>query len=215
VGLCGHCQCSLRTHASSPRLSLCLHRLAIDTHPFVPSIFRRISPQSCYRQHSDRPEPPNTMVARGLEDSELGPSTTALSDSIVFIGFPHSFVRLLLVFLIRTSARFLPTLAFLYSTSHPPLCPSISNIATHVCRRQDRRYKRAPFHLPFTFKFHSLVRSVLVPNCVSQPYKYPCARLAEKQATVAQSSLPSLICVLGNRGPFPSLSDPLPTGHTC
>jgi len=57
----------------------------------------------------------------------------------------------------------------------------ISDVAVWVCHHQDR------FFLPsFYPHFYSLVRSVLVPNRVSQPYKYPCARLAKQQATVAQ-----------------------------
>jgi len=83
----------------------------------------------------------------------------------------------------------------------PAAMPPKPNVAVRVCRRQDRR-----FYLPFTFLDISL--SYLSRNRISKPYKYPCARLAEKQATAAPFPISSLVCVFFS---LISLSDPSET----
>ena len=67
-------------HASSLRLFLRLHRLAIDTHSLVMPIFRHISPQISLPTTIGSPRVASTRVACRIEDGEVGLSTTALSD---------------------------------------------------------------------------------------------------------------------------------------
>jgi len=69
--------------------------------------------------------------------------------------------------------------------------PPKPNVAVRVYRQQDRH-----FYLPFTFLDLSL--SYLSCNCISKPYKYLCACLAEQQATVAQHYPLLLVCVPGD-----------------
>jgi len=86
----GFCACgstSLHKHASSLRPSLRHHRLAIDAHSLVISISRHTSPQTSLLTTLGSPRAANTTVARSLEDGEVGPSTSALSDRIVIYGF--------------------------------------------------------------------------------------------------------------------------------
>jgi len=80
------------------------------------------------------------------------------------------------VFLSEHPLAFFSTLAFPLFDLAPTVAPL--NVAARVCRRQDQ-----PFY--FTFTFLDLLLSYLSRNRVSQPYKYPCARLAEQQAIAA------------------------------
>ena len=71
-------------------------------------------------------------------------------------------------------------LAFFSTLAFPLFDLAPLNVAAWVCHWQDK-----PFYFPFTFL--DLLLSYLAHNHVSQPYKYPCARLTEQQATTAPS----------------------------
>ena len=119
-----HVNFSLRKHASSLRLSFRLHRLAIDAHSLVIPISRHILPQISLPTTLGSPRAASTTVARRLEDGEVGPSTTALSDKIIV----YSLSTLIRTFycLSFLSERLLAssfTLDLPYSTSRPLSCP--------------------------------------------------------------------------------------------
>jgi len=120
-----------------PCLSLCLHRLTIQ--PSSPCLFR-IPPHLASNLNTN-----DTQIAQSrqhnivccLEDGKLGPSTNCAPPhqlnpclapqpcqiGLFSIGFPHSFVRLLLLFLLRTSTRFLPYLSALLFDLAPAILP--------------------------------------------------------------------------------------------
>ena len=120
-----------------PCLSLCLHRLTIQ--PSSPCLFR-IPPHLASNLNTN-----DTWIAQSrqhnivccLKDSELGPSTNCVPPRQLnpcsapqpcrigsfSIGFPHSFIRLLLVFLLRASTCFLPYLSTLLFDLAPAILP--------------------------------------------------------------------------------------------
>jgi len=70
------------------------------------------------------------------------------------------------------------------------------------CRRVGLSPARPiPFYLSFSLVSTHLLVAYLFLIASAQTYKYPCACLAEKQATVAQDYPSFLVCVPGNRGP--------------
>jgi len=144
------------------------------------------------RQHNNRAPPRGWRIGPKHHLCSTPPieplfGTTASLERITLIRFSGSFVRFTLSFFLRPRAR-----RSTLKTIHLFTCKSgyLTSPCGSVAHHQDR------FFLPsFYPHFYSLVRSVLVPNRVSQPYKYPCARLAKQQATVAQVlALLSFMC---------------------
>jgi len=80
----------------------------------------------------------------------------------------------------------------------PTAMPPKPNVAARVCAG-----KTDALHFPFPLNSTHLFVAYLSRNRVSQTYKYPCARLAEQQAIVAQVFRPSRVCA-GQSSPFPS-----------
>ena len=152
--------------------------LAIDAHSLVISISPHILPQTLLLTTLGSPRAANTTVTCSLEDGEVGPSTLALLDRIVIYGF-HTLLYVHRLFSIRTPARLL-------------LYLSISLIRSCALERRRMGLSLARPTLYFPFTFLDLSLSYLAHNCVSQPYKYPCAHLTEQQATTA----PSLSCLV-------------------
>ena len=115
-------------YASSPCLSLRLHRLAIEAHSPCPSESRHTPPQISLSTTLGSLRTNSTTIARRFADGELGLirpkhhlystppveplfGTAASSDWIALIGFARSFeVRTLyfVFFYVRTSAPFSP-----------------------------------------------------------------------------------------------------------
>ena len=211
-------------HALSPRpsLSITLQSTLIPLS-FPYSDTSRL--KSRYQQYSDRPESQaqqsHAAMGRRIRpkhhEYSIAPveplfGTTALSDRIiVYRIFTYSLVRLLLSFLSEHPLAFPFYLSSLpYSTSRPLSRPghdalAFFQIRTPIVSCLHHRAGLSPaWHFPLLFIILlTTIGSILVSIASPSPYTYPCARLAEKQATVAQDSPLLLVCVPGDRSPFP------------
>jgi len=132
-----------------------------------------------------------------LEDSGVGPSTLALLDrTFVYEFHIPSYVHCLFFLSehLLTSPSILGPFLFDLVPTVVPL-----NIEHHCVGLSLARLTL--FTLLFLlFPTHSsVVYLFLIVS--AQMYKYLCACLAEKQATVAQSSPLVLVCMLGDRAP--------------
>jgi len=127
----------------------------------VLSIFQHISPWISLLTRLRSPRTASTVVAHRLEDSEVGPSTLALSDRIVY-RFHIPLYIYHLFFLSEHSLASSSTLELPYLTLHPPLYPLISKITV-----QPVIGKTNPFTFPFSLYSTHLLVAYLSCNHIS------------------------------------------------
>jgi len=149
----------LRTHTLSSRLSC----LTLNTLFLVISISQHFSPQISLPTRLGSPRTTSAVVVCRLRDGGVGLSTLALLDRTFVYEFHIPSYVYCLFFLSEHSLASPSTLEpFLFD-----LVPTVLPLNIEHRRVGLSLARLTPFYFTFSPVSYSLIRSVLVPNCVS------------------------------------------------